>query len=55
MSACYHFTIIISSNLYFSITPLPATFYIVGYIMSEIDVNAPKDYEFRPYTNKLCQ
>lgn len=44
MSACYHFTIIISSKIYFSITRLPATFHIVGYIMSEIDVNEPKDF-----------
>lgn len=44
MSACYHFTIIMSSKIYFSITRLPATFHIVGYIMSEIDVNKPKDF-----------
>lgn len=44
MSACYHFTIIISLNSYFSIARLPATFHIVGYIMSEIDVSAPKDF-----------
>lgn len=44
MSACYHFTIIISSNIYLSITRLRATFHIVGYIMSEIDVNEPKDF-----------
>lgn len=44
MSAYYHFTIIVSSNLYFSNSRLPATFYTVGYIMSELDLNAPEDF-----------